>query len=344
MISRCPSCGSQVNGDDASCQDCGWDFSSKNQSIPEMSLSLAESQLSSPAELPPSSVSEDSPKLVIAPIIDDSGVVFKISPAPPAPVSDQLGPGAEKPPVEAAVTSKHFAPEPVVPPDQRRGKPTVSAAIIGAILSIAGIAAIALFTHNETPSLPLSVVTADATAEALDRPTEKARPTANFGTPMHVVVARINPSSAQSKTAAPTAQSTQDSKTSVKLKHSASKHLWRFEGTIFDLRTNRGIYGVRVEFIGSSGQSVGFVDSGSNGRYRFSLPALAPGAGYRVRLSHPDYRRRWIDQGDATSALREASIEDRKKLYQAASRASRWIGDTNKTVKRDVAMIPNTTD
>lgn len=114
---------------------------------------------------------------------------------------------------------------------------------------------------------------------------------------------------------------------------------WTFEGVVFDLLTARGVFGAKLLFLDPEGKVVGETDTGPAGRYKVSLPA---GSGYKLKISHGDYTDRYIDEGDATSSLREATPEERRILMSAAARNLPWTGDPAKPVHRDLALVPRT--
>ena len=114
---------------------------------------------------------------------------------------------------------------------------------------------------------------------------------------------------------------------------------WVFEGVVFDLLTTHGVFGAKLVFLDADGNVVGETDTGPAGRYKVSLPA---GPGYKLKISHGDYTDRYIDEGDATSSLREATPEERRVLMSAAARNLPWAGDPAKPVHRDLALIPKT--
>ncbi|MDE2510853.1 MAG: hypothetical protein KGL74_07005 [Elusimicrobia bacterium] len=114
---------------------------------------------------------------------------------------------------------------------------------------------------------------------------------------------------------------------------------WNFEGVVFDLLTARGVFAAKLVYLDADGNDVGQTETGPGGRYRIALPVSASG-GYTLRISHSDYTTRYIDEGDATSSLREATPEERQILMQAAARNLPWVGNTKKTLHRDLALVP----
>jgi hypothetical protein len=118
---------------------------------------------------------------------------------------------------------------------------------------------------------------------------------------------------------------------------------WVFEGVAFDLLTAQGVFAARLTFLDSQGNVVARVETGPEGRYRIALPPAGKD-GYRVQVSRTDYTSRYIDEGDATSSLREATPDERRILMQAASRNLPWIGKTSGPTRRDLALIPRHSD
>ncbi|MFI5347887.1 MAG: hypothetical protein ACHQ51_16065, partial [Elusimicrobiota bacterium] len=114
---------------------------------------------------------------------------------------------------------------------------------------------------------------------------------------------------------------------------------WEFEGVVFDLLTARGVFAAKLIYLDSDGNDVGQTETGPGGRYKISLPVSASG-GYTLKIAHSDYTTRYIDEGDATSSLREATAEERQILMQAAARNLPWVGNPKKTLHRDLALVP----
>lgn len=123
----------------------------------------------------------------------------------------------------------------------------------------------------------------------------------------------------------------------------APRPTWVFEGVIFDLLTARGVFAAKLSFVDQDGNVVGTTSTGGGGSYKISVPVGGP-KGYSLRISHPDYTERYIDEGDATSSLREATPEERKILMQAAARNLPWIGMAKNSVRRDLGLVPKTTE
>jgi hypothetical protein len=110
---------------------------------------------------------------------------------------------------------------------------------------------------------------------------------------------------------------------------------WTFEGVVFDLMTARGVFDAKLTFVDEDGNAVAETATGPNGHYRVTLPARPPAQGYTLMISHADYTDRYIDEGDSTSSLREATPEERKILMQAAARTatSLWCRTPPKSLR-----------
>jgi hypothetical protein len=116
---------------------------------------------------------------------------------------------------------------------------------------------------------------------------------------------------------------------------------WTFEGVVFDLLTARGVFAAKLVFLDRRGKVVATTESGEGGRYKIRIPA---GSGYTLKISHGDYPGRYLDEGEATSSLRYASPEERKLLMSAAARHLPWTGDPRKTARRDLALVPSSSE
>jgi len=114
---------------------------------------------------------------------------------------------------------------------------------------------------------------------------------------------------------------------------------WLFEGTVYDLLSTRGVYGVRLLFIDAEDNEIASVETGEGGRYRAAMKA-GPLEGYALRIVHDDYSGKHIDELDSTSSVRKADLEQRKFLMQAGARSLPWIGAVGKPVRRDMALVP----
>lgn len=114
---------------------------------------------------------------------------------------------------------------------------------------------------------------------------------------------------------------------------------WVFEGTVYDLLSTRGAYGVRLVFVDAEDNEVASVETAEDGRYRAAMKP-GPAAGYSLRILHDDYSGKHIDELDSTSSVRKADLEQRKFLMQAGARSLPWIGAVGSPVRRDMALVP----
>ena len=162
---------------------------------------------------------------------------------------------------------------------------------------------------------------------------DAARPSATFASTPRLVVAGETPKPAAKPK--PAAASPAEEPKARKPKGPK----WTFEGVVFDLLTARGVFGAKLVFVDPDGNVVGETDTGPAGRYKISIP---PGSGYKLKISHGDYTDRYIDEGDATSSLRDADPEERRILMSAAARNLPWTGDPAKPMHRDLALVPRT--
>ncbi|MBI5246194.1 MAG: hypothetical protein HY923_03365 [Elusimicrobia bacterium] len=114
---------------------------------------------------------------------------------------------------------------------------------------------------------------------------------------------------------------------------------WTFEGTVYDLLTTRGVFGVKLVFVDAEDNEVASTETGTGGNFSLTMPA-GPANGYQLRIIHDDYSGKHIDELDSTSSVRKADLEQRKFLLQAGARNLPWIGAVGKPVRRDMALVP----
>jgi hypothetical protein len=252
----------------------------------------------------------------------------------------------------------------------------MTAAIVGAVLGTASVLAVYLLMRPDTapgsksaaaspfrranpaaaapqqsPTPPESPATASAPVTDAARPAasfaavprvletppaaatpeaDAARPAASFAAAPHSRVTGEEPQPAPAEASAPAEPREQEEEAS-----------WIFKGLVFDLLTTRGVSGVKLSFLDAAGNVVGETTTGQAGRYEISLPAVA---GCKLKISHDGYTGRYIEEGDATSALREATPEERQTLMSAVARNLPWTGDPKKPVQRDIALMPSAED
>jgi hypothetical protein len=116
---------------------------------------------------------------------------------------------------------------------------------------------------------------------------------------------------------------------------------WSFEGEVFDLLSSRSVSAAKLVFLDESGRVVGQAETDAKGRYRVTLPAST---GYAVKIEHPDYTSRYVDDGDPRKPLRRATMRQRGYLMAAAARNAPWIGDPDRPVSRNLAVVPHSPD
>lgn len=114
---------------------------------------------------------------------------------------------------------------------------------------------------------------------------------------------------------------------------------WAFQGVVFDLMTGRGVFAANLSFRNGGGTVVGKTSTNGEGRYKVVLP-VGGLAGYALKIEHGDYTERYIDTRGATDAIRQATDEERKILMQGAASNRPWVGDSAKTLRRDLGLVP----
>lgn len=333
MISRCPSCGFQVKEDERLCGSCGWDLVvRKRVPLPDKKPS-AGAPPSKPADspekpgsfaLPPArNLNESSPK------------PFAKAPPEPEPETES-GPALMLPGQADEV-------EPADAAAPRRGSPVYIAAVAGAAIGTVSVLAVSLLLRQEAapvqhPASGASPFAArNAPSEAAPpAPKDDMRPAASFtATPRVTMAASAIPEPA--KPAVPKPAAAKKPARRAKSKGPA----WVFEGVVFDLLTARGVFAAKLSFVDPDGNVVGETSTGGGGGYKAVLPVGGP-HGYALKISHGDYTERYIDEGDATSSLREATPEERKILMHAGVRNLPWVGLPKKSVRRDLGLVPLT--
>ncbi len=353
MISRCPGCGSQVAEEETCCVSCGWDFGARKVSsapenppgpVPsrdplESVAQVAENSKSDPASVPDFEALVDP----LAGLEHESETQREIDAAPAQAAPPFL------PSIPAVVSGKGRA----------RKSSVSAAALFGAALGAVGVLAVYFLLRSgaappQAPAVAAPVVlnqsgpspkaisasapgeppaTSQVPLPAKPLPEAGARrPTANFASAPRVVVAAreaasVNPALVRTPESAP----------------SRPKGVWKFEGEVFDATTARGVFAAKLVFLNSAGNQVGTTETGPSGRYKIRLPALSSG-GYAMKITHQDYVQRYIDEGNAISALREATPEERKILLSAASRNPPWVGDAKTVTRRDLALVSRSSD
>jgi len=186
------------------------------------------------------------------------------------------------------------------------------------------------------PAVPLPPAQAPQPAPT---PRDESRPAAVFASTPRVILTTPLPTAP--KLPPPAKKTTPAQSTEGASRGAPKGPTWAFEGIIFDLLTARGVFAAKLSFRDADGNVIAETSTGGSGSYKIVLPAGGP-RGYSLKISHGDYTERYIDEGDATSSLREATPEERKILMQAGVRNLPWVGVAQKSVRRDLGLVPRT--
>lgn len=238
------------------------------------------------------------------------------------PTGSPFAPAATAPAAPAAPQA------PVAPPPQQSPAPLIEAAP-------GAVPATTAAPSGPVPAPPAAPPSPTAAAPAAPKPEEPARPAASFAPVARVVV------SGQEPVKPPVAAKPEPDEESPKPAPKKKGPTWSFEGVVFDLMSTHGVFLAKLTFFDADGNEVGHAETGPGGRYKATVPAGGE-RGYTLKISHPDYTERFIDEGDQTTSLRDATPEERKMLMQAAARNLPWIGSAKKTMRRDLALVPRT--
>ena len=382
MNSRCPSCGSPAREEERLCASCGWDFEARKSAAkpvaaapspiplppgaPESAANFPQGLNSFPKLEPrePNRPAESETPLTIptlAPAPPPSVSAPKVDVVPDLPAPEPALPKSDPAPAltPEAKTQKPSppqAPETPKPPAGSRSSPVMTAAIAGAVLGTASVLAVYLLMRPDTVSgsrpagaspfrrMTLSLDAAPPVAAPASVPaSQSSTPTTGSPAPMTAPEDAARPSA--SFAAAPRArvegEEAKPVEAPAKPRQQAEEESWVFKGLVFDLLTTQGVSGVRLSFLDRDGNVVGETDTSSSGRYEISLPAAA---GCTLKISRDGYTGRYIEEGDATSALREATPEERQTLMSAVARNLPWTGDPKKPLHRDIALMPSAED
>jgi len=235
------------------------------------------------------------------------------------------------------------APSAPPPPPPPRKPQAHAAAIAGLAIVAACLAGVYLLTRPrpaaETSAAPRAPAPSVAAASAASAAVEPPRSQATFDDIPRVAIGGLPPPQAPVPgAAAPPAASSAapPPEAGAPESHAAA---WAFQGMVFDVATGQGVFGAKLVFLDPVNKVVGRAETSDNGSYEISLPPGGP-QGYVLKVAHDDYLDRAIDQGAATSALRQASAEERQLFMKAAPPRKPWVGQAGKTVRRDVALIP----
>ena len=168
-------------------------------------------------------------------------------------------------------------------------------------------------------------------------PEEYVRPVATLGATPRVVINTLDSVHPAPEPAAAPASSDDADYDDAPSKAAAkpAKLLWTFRGSVYDLLTMRSVFAAKLIFKDARGRVVAQTETDTKGRYKISIPS---GSDCTLKIVHSDYAGRYVDVRDPKS-LREASLEDRRILLQAAAHNLPWIGRPDGAVSRDLALI-----
>lgn len=310
----------------------------------------------------------------------DAGSLPALPPAPQKEPALESPPPPPEPPAEASRAPKTAPPStPVKPPlapdrllafwrkikegfESRKASPVYVAATVGAVIGTAGVLSVFLLLRqtqpppalppgNPFPPAPVqpAVIAPPAPAPA-PPPKDEERQTAFFDSaprvkfmestaPANAVPPAHVPPETPEVAMTPKETSVSAATRARRPKAAVAVATWSFEGTVFDLLTAEGVFAAKLSFKDGDGNAAGETATKENGRYKISLPG-GDSRGYTLKISHPDYTDRYIDEGDATSSLRDATPEERRMLMQAAARSLPWIGSAKTSIRRDLGLVP----
>lgn len=114
---------------------------------------------------------------------------------------------------------------------------------------------------------------------------------------------------------------------------------WGFHGLVYDMISLDVIPGASLLFSEPDNPGRGVkIRANSKGRYRARLPPLGRG-GYLLKVRHPDYKDHYFDEVEPP--YREQDLESRRALQGAVSTHQPWIGNTRRSLRRDVILFPD---
>ncbi|MEK7234346.1 MAG: zinc ribbon domain-containing protein [Elusimicrobiota bacterium] len=342
MISRCPSCGVPAPEEAPQCPSCGWYFDSNKKEGKKSDPGAAEAEL--PDERPniafppePEEHPQEEPELRKEAVAEDEN---------DGSSSALLLPGSTTEIIikQRAASADHETPRELeVESDVAKTSsdvPKPAAVAVGALGLVFIVGAISLVlrsppapAHKKSPPAKSPLIApapAPAPPVVVEPPKEKEdRPTARF-------VEFARPQSAA--VPAPVVEPKPDAPAAAPKKLVGP--LWVFEGSVYDLLSTRGAYGVRLVFVDAGNNKVASVEADEGGHYRVSMPA-GPEEGYSLRIVHDDYTDKHVDDLGSMHSIRKADLEQRKFLMRADARTIPWIGAAGKSVRRDIALVPN---
>ncbi len=347
-MSACPHCGAAAPESGRLCASCGWDFVAQKLAVkPPLAPLINTAPQEAPGlELLFSSSDPSAPK----PAAERETPFAPVRPVdmapPPPPPPPEIAKAPE--PVEFPSTVVNSLLEYLERTEGGRAaldNPLVQTVVTAlrdkrvfiATVSVLGVWFVGtmwLLLPSWTPALKPRV-------EAPVESGEYSRPTATFGAAPKVLVTAQYPSATPAPSPAPVpppapvlapvpvADAGRGAPSPV-------KPPWIFEGTIFDLLTTSPVFAAKLTFMDPGGKVLGTTDTDTKGRYKITIPSET---GVTLKIMHADYTGRYIDD-DGTSSLRRTTPGEREIPMKSGSHNLPWIGDAQKAVRRDLALVP----
>ena len=329
MSTLCPSCGNKSPETEGVCAVCSWDFAARKHAGKPLGpdLLFKPGSGAAPKPVPKPSPAALDPVDLAPPASPWEDHKFE-APMPTGFPSDLLNPlllRIQRTEAGREALGNEYVQ--MVVAALRRPRVFIAAA---SVLGLWCASQLYMFLPHSAPAARPSAAPA--------APEEYVRPAATFApTPKVLVNApEIAPVPAPAPAPAPV-----PAPAAPKAVPEPRRPLWTFEGSVFDLLTTRGVFAAKLTFVNARGAVVAQTETDAKGRYKIEIPS---GSGITVRIEHPDYTGRYLDDGDASRSLRGQSLEDRRILMQAAARNLLWTGDAERVVTRDLALVPRTPD
>ncbi len=328
MISRCPCCAAQVPEEAQVCPSCRWDFALRRRADETPAASSA------PKELPAAIARLASPPLELSHFADDLGrgpqpvppprKALTVAPAPPAAVPAP----AAKPREKAQPPAPEARPRP-----RRRRLPAVAGAAAVCGMAVVGLRALLTPPPPAAPPAPVAIpFPPDRDAlklPAAPAPPAKPKATAAVAKPAPAPAPVLaKPSGAPPQNAAVSAPAPRASR--------PAPARWIFSGQAYDVLSLRPVSFAQLTFRDPSGADAGEVSTGADGRFSIVLAPVA--GGYRLKVSHPDYKDRYLD--DVTPSMRLTSRSLRRQLLKALPQNDPWIAGKSGAMRRDIVLLP----
>jgi len=333
MISRCPSCGAQVDDEAKQCPKCFWNF----VQLPR----LPPADRSAPRSQPP--------------LVPDAEAALER-------IYDNLAQPQVQPPLAPAAEAAPAIPaRPSSPPARPVEAPRTGFSAIHWFVAGAIVVGVVFVVATYIALRPETVVESRRPVHAVF-PKEVRRDLFRVPAPREdIIVAeskKTEPTGAPSWEAAPAPAAAVSSATapvpqapaqpapapaaspaapkSAAAKPKPGPH-WVFEGCAYDIISLRAVYAAQLVFRDASGRVRGETATGEEGRYRIALEPL-PEGGYALSVKHPDYQEKYIDE--IFPPFKEVAAQERRRLVNMTARVRPWVGQTSGPVRRDFVMIP----